>query len=96
MRSSDGYAFVEPLAEAVVRKSVHRGTIQVNVWVERQRSLDEHNINLEVLPAIAGSSNRCGRGGSAPAAAVGGAAGAAGRRRRGIAASGSTPRPSGR
>jgi uncharacterized protein (TIGR00255 family) len=49
VRSSDGYAFVEPLVEAVVRKSVHRGTIQVNVWVERQRSLDEHNINLEVL-----------------------------------------------
>jgi uncharacterized protein (TIGR00255 family) len=49
VRSSDGYAFVEPLIEAVVRKSVHRGTIQVNVWVERQRPLDEHNINLEVL-----------------------------------------------
>ena len=49
VRSSDGYAFVEPLVEAVVRKSVHRGTIQVNVWVDRQRQLDERNINLEVL-----------------------------------------------
>jgi uncharacterized protein (TIGR00255 family) len=49
VRSTDGYAFVEPLVEAEVRKSVHRGTIQVNVWVDRQRLLDEHNVNLEVL-----------------------------------------------
>jgi uncharacterized protein (TIGR00255 family) len=49
VRSSEGYGFVEPLVEAVVRKSVHRGTIQVNVWIERERSLEERNINRDVL-----------------------------------------------
>jgi uncharacterized protein (TIGR00255 family) len=49
VRTTEGYASLEPLVETLVRESVHRGTIQVNVWVDRRRSPEECNINLEVL-----------------------------------------------
>jgi len=49
VRTTEGYASLEPLVEVAVRRSVHRGTIQVNVWVDRHRSPDECNVNVEVL-----------------------------------------------
>jgi uncharacterized protein (TIGR00255 family) len=49
VRTSEGYASLEPLVEAVVRGAVHRGTIQVNVRVDRQRSPQDYKINVDVL-----------------------------------------------
>jgi uncharacterized protein (TIGR00255 family) len=49
VRTSEGYASLEPLVEEEVRGSVHRGTIQVNVRVDRRRSPDDCKINADVL-----------------------------------------------
>ena len=40
---------MEPQIEEVIRKKVHRGTIQVNLRVDRQRPADDFRINREVL-----------------------------------------------
>lgn len=49
VRSSDGCSALEPLIEAVIRKEIHRGTIQVNLRVDRRRSPDDYKINAEIL-----------------------------------------------
>ena len=49
VRTTEGYASLEPLIESDVRNSVHRGTIQVNVRVDRKRSPDDYRINVDVL-----------------------------------------------
>jgi uncharacterized protein (TIGR00255 family) len=49
VRTSEGYASLEPLVESVVREVVHRGTIQVNVRVDRRRSPEDFKINVDVL-----------------------------------------------
>ena len=49
MRTSEGYASLEPHVEAVVRKKIRRGTVQVTVRVDRARSADDYRINLDVL-----------------------------------------------
>ncbi len=49
VRSTDGYASIEPLVESQVRDSVHRGTIQVNVRIDHQRSVEDYRINVDVL-----------------------------------------------
>jgi uncharacterized protein (TIGR00255 family) len=49
VRTTEGYGSLEPLVEEEVRQSVHRGTIQVNVRVDRQRSPDDCKINVAVL-----------------------------------------------
>ncbi len=49
VRSTEGYASLEPLVENEVRAAVHRGTIQVNVRIDRRRSPDEYRINVDVL-----------------------------------------------
>jgi uncharacterized protein (TIGR00255 family) len=49
VRTSEGYASLEPLVEEEVRGAVHRGTIQVNVRVDRRRSPDDCRINADVL-----------------------------------------------
>ena len=49
VRTTEGYASLEPLVEAAVRAAVHRGTIQVNVRVDRRRSPDDYKINVDVL-----------------------------------------------
>ncbi|MBN2578620.1 MAG: YicC family protein [Pirellulales bacterium] len=48
-RISEGYGALEPLIEATVRKTVRRGTVQVSLQIERQRSADEFRLNLDVL-----------------------------------------------
>jgi uncharacterized protein (TIGR00255 family) len=48
-RTSEGYASIEPLVEAAVRGAVHRGTIQVNVRVDRKRSPEDYKIDVDVL-----------------------------------------------
>ena len=49
VRATEGYASLEPLVENEVRAAVHRGTIQVNVRIDRRRSPDDYRINVDVL-----------------------------------------------
>ncbi len=49
VRAGEGYAALEPQIEAVVRKSIRRGTIQVNLRVDRAKSPEDYKINTEVL-----------------------------------------------
>jgi len=49
VRTSEGYSSLEPRIEAIVRKSVRRGTVQVNVVAEHARSAENYQINAEVL-----------------------------------------------
>ena len=48
-RLSEGYGSLEPQIESVVRKSVRRGTIQVNVRIDRARQPEDYKINADVL-----------------------------------------------
>ncbi len=49
VRSADGYTFLEPQIEAIVRKRIRRGAIQVNLRVDRFKSPDDFRINTDVL-----------------------------------------------
>jgi uncharacterized protein (TIGR00255 family) len=49
VRTTEGYASLEPQIEGLVRHSIHRGTIQVNVRVDRKRSPEDYRINVDVL-----------------------------------------------
>jgi uncharacterized protein (TIGR00255 family) len=48
-RSSDGYASLEPDVEAIVRQAMRRGTVQVNLRVDRQSSAENYRINTSVV-----------------------------------------------
>ncbi len=48
-RISEGYASLEPHIEALVRKRIRRGTVQVTIRIDRLRAGDECRLNLEVL-----------------------------------------------
>jgi uncharacterized protein (TIGR00255 family) len=48
-RASEGYGSLEPNVEAVVREQVRRGTVQVNLRVDRQPTADDYRFNDEVL-----------------------------------------------
>ncbi len=49
VRSSEGYGSLEPQLEEVIRKTVHRGTVQVGLRVDRQRPAEDFRINHDVL-----------------------------------------------
>ncbi len=49
VRIPEGYGGLEPLVDAEVRRTIHRGTIQVNIRVERPVSPEDFKINVEVL-----------------------------------------------
>jgi uncharacterized protein (TIGR00255 family) len=49
VRASEGYGALEPLIDVEVRRTVHRGTVQVNVRVDRPPSPENFKINVEVL-----------------------------------------------
>jgi uncharacterized protein YicC (UPF0701 family) len=48
-RSSEGYGSLEPDVEALTRDSIRRGTVQLNLRVDRRASVDDYRINTEVL-----------------------------------------------
>jgi uncharacterized protein (TIGR00255 family) len=48
-RASEGYASLEPDVEAVVRQAMRRGTVQVNLRVERQAAPGDYQINAAVV-----------------------------------------------
>jgi len=49
VRISEGYGSLESAIEDVVRAGIHRGTIQVNIRIERRRSPENCKINAEAL-----------------------------------------------
>ncbi|MEE8451397.1 MAG: YicC/YloC family endoribonuclease [Thermoguttaceae bacterium] len=49
VRAGEGYAAWEPQIEALVRKSIRRGTIQVNLRISRASSPDDFKLNVDVL-----------------------------------------------
>jgi uncharacterized protein (TIGR00255 family) len=48
-RASEGYAALEPEVEAAARECIRRGTVQLNLWVERRATADDFRINTAVL-----------------------------------------------
>jgi uncharacterized protein (TIGR00255 family) len=48
-RASDGYAALEPEIEAATRDVIRRGTVQLNLRVERAQASDDYRINTELL-----------------------------------------------
>ncbi len=48
-RASEGYAALEPEVEAVVRDAIRRGTVQLNLRVDRRAGADDYRINTYVL-----------------------------------------------
>lgn len=49
LRCTEGYGALEPRIEATVRKSIRRGTVQVNLRIDQTKSPDDYRINLDVL-----------------------------------------------
>lgn len=48
-RASEGYAALEPEVEAVTRDVVRRGTVQLNLRVERTATTEDYRINTAVV-----------------------------------------------
>lgn len=48
-RTSEGYAALEPEVEAVTRSVIRRGTVQLNLRVERPDSAEDFRINTAVI-----------------------------------------------
>jgi uncharacterized protein (TIGR00255 family) len=49
VRATEGYASLEPQIEELARQSIRRGTVQVNLRVDRLRSCQDYRINSDVL-----------------------------------------------
>lgn len=52
LRTSEGYGALEPQIDALVRKRVRRGTVQLNLHVHRDSKPDDYRINAEALKAF--------------------------------------------
>jgi uncharacterized protein (TIGR00255 family) len=48
-RASEGYSSLEPEVESVVRDSIRRGTVQLNLRVDRRVTVDDYRINTDVV-----------------------------------------------
>lgn len=48
-RATEGYATLEPEVEAAARHIIRRGTVQVNLRVDRRAAVEDYRINTEVL-----------------------------------------------
>jgi uncharacterized protein (TIGR00255 family) len=48
-RTSEGYASLEPQIEALVRQSVRRGTVQLNVRIDREPTEEDYKLNEKVI-----------------------------------------------
>lgn len=48
-RSSEGYAGLEPEIETITREAIRRGTVQLNLRVDRRATADDYRINTDVL-----------------------------------------------
>ena len=48
-RASEGYGPLEQEVEALTREIIRRGTVQLNLRVDRRTSIDDYRINTDVL-----------------------------------------------
>jgi uncharacterized protein (TIGR00255 family) len=48
-KSPDGYSALEAEIESIVREQIKRGTVQVNLRIDRARSAEDYRLNLNVL-----------------------------------------------
>ena len=53
-RASEGYASLEPEIEAVTREAIRRGTVQLNLRVDRAALADDYRIRTAVLESYRG------------------------------------------
>ena len=51
VRAPEGYTSLEPQIEAVFRDRVHRGTVHVNLRIDRESTADDFKVNAAVLSA---------------------------------------------
>lgn len=49
VRAGEGNGSLEPLIDSAVRKQIRRGTVQVNVRIDREARPDDYQLNQEVL-----------------------------------------------
>ncbi|WP_442481822.1 YicC/YloC family endoribonuclease [Aeoliella sp. SH292] len=49
LRTNEGYGALEPQIDAVVRKRIRRGTVQLNLHVQRASTPDDYRLNVDVL-----------------------------------------------
>ena len=49
VRLSDGYAALESRVETRIKRAVQRGTISASIRIDREKSPDDYEINLELL-----------------------------------------------
>jgi len=49
LRSSESYGALDPLVEAAARKRIKRGTVQVQVRIDREHRPEDYRINRDVL-----------------------------------------------
>src|SRR5687767_652707 len=49
VRAGEGYNSLETPIENIVRKHVRRGTVQVNVRIDREATADDYKLNTAVL-----------------------------------------------
>ena len=49
IRLSEGYAALESKVEAEIRKAIQRGTVSATVRIDRERTPDDYDINLDLL-----------------------------------------------
>lgn len=49
VRTTEGYVLLEPQIEAIVRQQIRRGTVQINVRIDREPSADDYRLNEAVL-----------------------------------------------
>lgn len=53
LRCAEGYGSIEPLVEEVVRRTIRRGTAQVNLRTVRTSGADDYRVNIPLLRAYA-------------------------------------------
>lgn len=51
-RASDGYASLEPRVEALVRKHIRRGTVQVQLRLDRPHAPGDYRLNVKLIEAF--------------------------------------------
>jgi uncharacterized protein (TIGR00255 family) len=49
VRTSEGYSSLEPQIESIVRESVRRGTVQINLRIDREGTEEDYKLNEKVI-----------------------------------------------
>ena len=57
-RISESYAMMEPALEQLVREKVRRGTVQVNLRIDRPRRPEDYRLNLVALAQLSRSASK--------------------------------------